>query len=101
MHRSRCESQGRQAQARELDVRVQHFSLLRHDRRHCLRTLASLEPSLCTLASRVMPLLASCLCAQDDLSIAAVSIGEDVTAMSAALDLEPHRYARGHTMARR
>ena len=46
-------------------------------------------------------MLACCLCAQDDLSIAALSIGEDVPALSAALDLEPHRYARGHTMVRR
>ena len=80
-------------------MRVQHFSLLRHDRRHCLRTLASLEPSLCTRASHVMPSFVCRLCAQDDLSIAAVSIGEDVTALSAAPDLEPQRYARGHTMA--
>ena len=42
-----------------------------------------------------------CLCAQDDLSIAAMSIGEDATALSATLDLEPHRYERGHTMAQR
>ena len=101
VHRSRCEPQGRQAQAREVDVKVQHLTLLRHDRVHYLRALASPEPSLCTLASRLMPSLARCLCAQDNLSIAAVSIGEDVTAGSAALDLEPRRYGRGHTMARR
>ena len=39
--------------------------------------------------------------AQDDLSIAAMSIGDDAIALSATLDLEPHRYERGHTMARR
>ena len=82
-------------------MKVQHLAQLRRDRLQYLRALASLEPSLCTLASRVMPSLAPCVCVQDDLSIAAVSIGEDVTAVSAALDLEPHRYARGHTMARR
>ena len=96
-----CESHGRQAQAREVDMKAQHLSLLRRDRLHYLRALASLEPSLCTPASRVMPSLARCLCAQDDLSIAAMSIGEDATALSATLDLEPHRYERGHTMAQR
>ena len=82
-------------------MKVQHLALLRRDHLHYLRALASLEPSLCTLASRVMPSLAHCLCVQDDLSIAAASIGEDVTSPSAALDLEPDRYLRGHTMAQR
>ena len=101
VHRSRFESQGGHAQARELNMKAQHLALLQRDRLHYLRALASLEPSLCTLASRVMPSLARCLCAQEELSIAAVSIGEDVAALSATLDLEPYRYERGHTMARR
>ena len=101
VHRSRCDSHGRQAQAREVDMKMQHLSLPQRDRLNYLRALASLEPSLCTLASRVMPSLAQCLCAQEELSIAAVSIGEDVAALSATLDLEPYRYERGHTMARR
>ena len=88
-------------QARELNMKAQHLALLRRDPLHDLRALASPEPSLCTPASRVMPSLAHCLCAQDDLSIAAVSISEDATALSATLDLEPHRYERGHTMAQR
>ena len=80
-------------------MKAQHLSLPQRDRLSYLRALASLEPYLCTLASRVMPSFACCLYAQDDLSIAAVSIGADVTALSAAPDLEPQRYARGHTMA--
>ena len=96
-----CESHGRQAQAREVDMKAQPLSLPQRDRLSYLCALASLEPCLCTLASRVMPSLARCLCAQDDLSIAAMSIGEDATALSATLDLEPHRYERGHTMAQR
>ena len=88
-------------QARELNMKAQHLALLQRGHLHYLRALASLEPYLCTLASRVMPSFACCLCAQDDLSIAAVSMGEDVTAISATLDFEPHRYERGHTMARR
>ena len=90
LHRSRCEPQGQQAQARELNVKVQHLPLSRRDRLYYLRALACLEPSVCTLASRGMPSLVRCLCAQDELFIAAVSIGEDVTALSATLDLEPH-----------
>ena len=49
-----CESHGRQAQAREVDMKAQHLSLPQRDRLSYLRALASLEPCLCTLASRAV-----------------------------------------------
>ena len=75
------------------------LSRARRDRVSALRTLATLEPSLCTLASRGMPLHECSSRAQEDLSVVAVAVSNYAATISAELDLAPRRYERGRTMA--
>ena len=99
LRRSRHRSQGRRAQARELEMKVHPRSRSRRDRVNALRTLATLEPSPCTRASRGMPLHTSSSCAQDDLSALEVSVTIHEASDIAELERDLRRYERGHAMA--